>query len=114
MAGNMSAGIAAATVEEEEEESEKKEKSCCKLVVILISRVSWESFQQGCSYEENEPLSLFFPAYTVPQLQEILLRERNVLAASGTSTEEWKSFLLHEIVAAVEAEAVAVAEGVET
>ena len=93
-AGNMS-GEAAATVEEEEEESEseKKEKSCCKLVVILISRVSWESFQQGCSYEENEPLSLFFPAYTVPQLQEILLRERNVLAASGTSTGEWKSFL---------------------
>ncbi|QDZ25453.1 subunit 5 of origin of replication complex [Chloropicon primus] len=81
----------------------------CKLCIILISRVSWDSFQQGSSYEENGPTSLFFPAYTVQQLQEILLSEREVLipklspsellsGAVALSSEEekekqWKRFL---------------------
>lgn len=60
--------------------------SSCNLCVILISRVSWDSFQQGSSYEENGPASLFFPAYTVSQLQEILARERRVLVAQNPTT----------------------------
>ena len=77
----------------------------CNLNVVLVSRVSWDSFQQGCSHEENSPTGIFFPAYTVQQLQEILMGERQTLVPKSTPTvtqgedgedegrREWKRFL---------------------